>query len=173
MFRKITTIAAAALAVGSLTVAPPVAQAAPIAPATVTVTASVGSAASIATKQNASTSAWDGTTPTNALFIVTVISNDTSGYSFTFTGANDSAGTVFNVVNAVGAITVPYTIIAVDGTDSPSTYLAGVTGLHSYGGGTLAASPGLDSSFNVGLPGSGSVATGFYRDTLTVAINEN
>ena len=163
MIRKIITIAATALAIGTLTVTPPVAEA-----AGVNVSATVASALAItSTSPNVSTTSWTGASTAQVPFTVTVSGNQAytnNSYYFTFTGGHSG----FNLEGtAYPNLYVAYTVTGT-GSDT-ETYISGTAGTIYYpspGVGT-----GTTSSFNVNLPGTGVVTADTYADTLTVTLN--
>jgi hypothetical protein len=161
MTHKIITIAAAALAIGALSVAPRVAEA-----ANVSVSATVSTTGAITAATNAITTAWTGASAAAVPFTVTVTTNDSAGYDFTFTGTNAASAAFF----LLGTKTANHVVYTVTGTATGDTgaYTNGTSGSASYSGPT--APTGDVSTFNVNLPISLNVAADTYVDTLVATI---
>jgi hypothetical protein len=165
MIRKFGTLSATAIAASVIAFAPLAAGAAVTsAPATVTVSADVAPTIDIADVSEAATSSWDGTTAQAVPFSLVVNTNASTGYSYTFTGAN---GPNYQL-NGTGGnpVTVPYTIVGTGG--DGTTYVNGILGGFAYPGPTPPG--GTVSTFNVGLPIQGAVPADNYTDTLTVTV---
>ena len=165
MTRRILTFAATAVAMGSLAVAPLVAQAASAPTFTSAGTAITASATSSVDVTGVATSvplgAFNPETGATADYTFNVAFNGT-GYNVAFTSANAVAG-AFELLN--GTATIPYTITGAS-IDDTATYTSGAAG------GTLNdASP----DFKIVVPALlatqlKTAPAGSYADTLTFTV---
>lgn len=159
MTRKIITLAAAALAIGTLALAPRAVEAQSIG-----VSAAVSTASAISGSTNANTVTWTGAAIQAVPFTITVVSNDTAGYQFTFTGAGAPAFSLHGT--AIPANAVAYTVTAVGG--AAETYTSGTLNATVYPGPT--PGPGTTSTFDVNLPIAANVTSDTYVDTITAIV---
>jgi hypothetical protein len=165
MFRKITTIAAAALAIGSLTIAPHIANA-----TTLPVEIDVPSTATItATTPPPTDTSWTGAAPDIIDFTVSVLSNDSLGYKLTFTSANSTASPAFDLMGTVksGSAKIVYTVASTD--SGTVAYGSGVPGP------TLGlAAPGTSTwNFALSTVADPTVVADAYTDTITAVVSTN
>jgi outer membrane receptor protein involved in Fe transport len=161
MTHKIITIAAAALAIGALAVAPRLAEAAPV-----TVTATVATTSTVSAT-NVSTTTWTGLTAEAVPFTVSVITNDAAGYTFTFTGPFTIAGTT-TPGNVVTYTVTGNSTVAVGGAIDSEAYTSGTPGTVIFPGPQVTA---VVSDFNLTLPGGATVPADVYHGTLQATIN--
>jgi hypothetical protein len=148
-------MSAAALAIGSLSVAPHAANA-----NTIPVNITVPAYAYITSTDPNITATWDGQTRMAIPFSVNVMTNDYLGYTLTFTGAYTNLSGQFGLKGTNGAVS--YNVQD----NSPQNYKTGVAGKPV--GGVL-ASPPIFNLLLTGFP-AGAVGADTYTDTLTVTV---
>jgi hypothetical protein len=163
MFRKITTIAAAALAIGSLTIAPRVAEATG---GNIHVSAAVPSTESLGSFTQPTLSPWDGSA-VSIPFGFSVTTNDGKGYTLTFSDGNSTAFAVAGT--RINTNTDSFTITGVTAGGAPDTQ----TYPHNAPGTIVGVSdtPGtIAYTFTANLSQYTAAPYDVYTDDVTAAV---